>query len=86
MSSLDQQFKDAVTWVRSSNTESIIDNQTKLLFYAYYKQATLGDVQGPQPGFLDVVGRAKYNARKEIKGLPKDQAKRIYINMINTLK
>ena len=37
----------------------ISDLQTKLDFYALYKQASAGDVRGERPGMFDMKGRAK---------------------------
>ena len=47
------------------------DDKTLLNLYAFYKQATVGDVSGePAGGFTDLVGKAKYDAWAKIKGTP----------------
>ena len=37
-------------------------NDQLLELYAFYKQATEGDVTGSRPGLLDLKGRAKFDA------------------------
>ncbi len=62
------------------------DNDTLLKLYAYYKQATVGDVQGKRPGFTDFAGRAKYDAWKKLKGMPQDVAMKRYIKLVEKLQ
>ena len=52
------------------------DNATLLQLYALYKQATAGDAEGERPGFADFVGRAKFDAWAELKGLSAEEAKK----------
>ena len=76
----EQAAKDAL------NLPSRPDNDTLLKLYAYYKQATVGDVQGKRPGFTDFAGRAKYDAWKKLKGMPQDVAMQRYIKLVERLK
>ena len=62
------------------------DNKILLKLYAFYKQATLGDVSGKRPGFTDQVGRAKYDSWKRLKGLSQDAAMQAYIDLVKQLK
>ncbi len=62
------------------------DNATLLQLYAYYKQATLGDVSGKRPGFMDLVGQAKYDAWAKHKGMSKDAAMQAYVDLVAKLK
>ena len=62
------------------------DDQTLLKLYAFYKQATVGNVSGPKPGFTDFVGRAKYDAWSKMKGMPTDKAMQEYVNLVAKLK
>jgi len=68
------------------NLPSRPDNNTLLKLYAYYKQATVGDVQGKRPGFTDFAGRAKFDAWKKLKGMPKEVAMERYIKLVERLK
>ncbi|HEY79910.1 MAG TPA: acyl-CoA-binding protein [Anaerolineae bacterium] len=76
----EQAAKDAL------NLPARPDNDTLLKLYAYYKQATAGDVQGKRPGFTDFAGRAKYDAWKKLKGMPQDMAMKRYITLVERLK
>ena len=62
------------------------DQDAMLSLYSLYKQATDGDVTGKRPGFTNPVGRAKWDARKAIKGTDSDQAKTGYIALVESLK
>lgn len=57
-----------------------------LRLYAYYKQATAGDVAGERPGMFDLVGKAKYDAWSELKGKSKDDAMKEYTAIVDGLK
>jgi len=61
------------------------DNQTLLQLYAFYKQATDGDVQGERPGMMDFINRAKYDAWDKLKGTGSDEAMQRYIDVVNGL-
>jgi diazepam-binding inhibitor (GABA receptor modulating acyl-CoA-binding protein) len=61
------------------------DNATLLKIYGLYKQATTGDNTDKKPGFGDMIGRAKWDAWNGFKGTPSDDAKRMYIDLIQSL-
>lgn len=61
------------------------DQATMLTLYALFKQATDGDVSGHRPGPTKLVERAKFDARKKIKGLPLDEAMQRYIATVDRL-
>ena len=83
MSSLAERFEDAVAKSKTLTTRP--DNQTLLKIYALYKQGTQGDVQGDKPGFVDMVGRAKYEAWEGQQGKSQDDAMNDYIALIDRL-
>ena len=84
MSDIQTQFEQAAQ--EAQQLPKRPDNQTLLQLYAYYKQATVGDVRGKRPGFTNMVGRAKYDAWKKVKGVPKEQAMQAYIDLVERLK
>jgi acyl-CoA-binding protein len=84
VSTLNDQFEQAVA--DSKNLPERPDNMTMLKIYALYKQASAGDVDDKRPGFADMVGRAKWDAWNEVKGLSTDDAKQAYIDLIEDLK
>jgi diazepam-binding inhibitor (GABA receptor modulator, acyl-CoA-binding protein) len=61
-------------------------NDVLLKLYALYKQATMGDVTGKRPGFTDMVGRAKYDAWADRKGMSQDEAMQAYVDLVEELK
>ncbi|MEV8519259.1 acyl-CoA-binding protein [Dyella marensis] len=61
------------------------DNDTLLKLYALYKQGSEGDVHGPQPGFFDFVGTAKYEAWAKLRGSSREDAMRRYIALVRQL-
>jgi diazepam-binding inhibitor (GABA receptor modulating acyl-CoA-binding protein) len=83
MSDLHTAFTDAVA--ASKELTQRPDNATLLKLYALYKQASVGDVEGARPGFSDMVGRAKWDAWNEIKGLSADDAMQQYIDRVDAL-
>ena len=82
--SLQEQFDQAQA--DSKNLSERPDNMTLLKIYALYKQATAGDVEGKRPGFTDMVGRAKFDAWEQLKGVSQDDAMQQYVDLIDDLK
>ena len=85
MSDLNATFEAAVKSSTSSITERP-DNATLLKIYALYKQATEGDNESKKPSFTDMVARAKWDAWAKLEGTTPDEAKQIYIDLIESLK
>jgi diazepam-binding inhibitor (GABA receptor modulating acyl-CoA-binding protein) len=56
-----------------------------LKIYGLYKQATVGDNTEKKPGFSDLVGRAKWDAWNGFKGTSSEDAKRQYVELIQSL-
>jgi 3-hydroxyacyl-CoA dehydrogenase len=79
LSKLEQKFNEMVQAVRDATIDFKPDNNQKLKLYAFYKQATVGDVEGKCPSVLKMVERAKWMAWDSIKGQSKDQAMRGYL-------
>lgn len=83
MADLQAEFEAAVANSRKLSERP--DNQTLLRIYGLYKQATVGDITEKKPGFGDLVGRAKWDAWNGFKGMASDEAKRQYIDLIQSL-
>ena len=83
MSDLDARFAAAAE--ASKTLPKRPDNDTLLQMYSLFKQATVGDVEGKRPGFTDMVGRAKYDAWAKIKGMPAEDAKAAYTDLVEGL-
>jgi acyl-CoA-binding protein len=80
---LKDRFERAVA--KSKTLTNRPDNPTLLKIYSLYKQATIGDVEGEQPGFIDMVGRAKYDAWASLVGTSPEQAMQDYVKLIDRL-
>ncbi|EKF30905.1 acyl-CoA binding protein, putative [Trypanosoma cruzi marinkellei] len=68
-----------------STTAKHVNDTTKLKFYGLYKQATIGDVNVPKPWMMDLVGRAKWEAWNELKGMSSEEAMRRYVGELRSL-
>jgi len=84
MPDLKTQFEISAAEAQSLPTKP--DNSTLLKLYAFYKQATVGDLNSKRPGFMDPVGQAKYDAWQRIKGMKKEVAMQAYIDLVKKLK
>jgi len=80
---LKDRFDRAVAKSKTLNNRP--DNPTLLKIYSLFKQATVGDVQGEQPSFIDMVGRAKYDAWAALAGKSPESAMQDYIALIDRL-
>ena len=78
-------FEQAVA--DSKKLTSRPDNNTLLMLYSLYKQATEGDVTGDAPSNpFDFVAKAKYNAWEKLKGTTTDAAMTQYVEIVEQLK
>ncbi len=80
--SVQEEFDQAVARARTLPEQS---DDTLLRLYSLYKQATLGDVSGEEPGMFDFVGRAKYDAWVGRRGTAREQAMREYVALVRSL-
>ncbi len=62
-----------------------IKNLNNLELYSYYKQATIGDNTTLRPSLFNFKDRAKWNAWNNCKGLSKQIAQLIYIQLVHEL-
>lgn len=83
MSDLNARFQQAQVQVKTLSKRP--DNDTLLLLYSLFKQATAGEVTGSRPGMLDFTGRAKYDAWAQLKGTTPDTAKQRYVDLVQRL-
>jgi acyl-CoA-binding protein len=81
---LQDQFTQAQ--LESKNLPERPDNMTLLKMYALFKQGSSGDVSGERPGFTDMVGRAKFDAWEQLKGITRDDAMQRYVDLVEELK
>ena len=84
--SLINQFENAVQESKQLKEKS--GNNVLLNLYAYYKQATTGDVleEASTINPFDFVAKAKHNAWEGQRGKSKEAAMQEYIDLITELK
>ena len=63
-----------------------MDNATIRKVYAYYKQATEGDISGKRPSAIRFRERIKFDAWSSISGMSSEDARAAYIDLVNNLK
>ncbi len=80
----DEDFADARKKVEELYTR--MDNKTIRKVYAYFKQATVGDISGKRPSALRFRDRIKFDAWASISGMSMDEAKACYIDLVNNLE
>ena len=80
---IEEQFTQACAEVERVYTR--LDNATIRKIYAYYKQATEGDVKGKRPGVLRLRDRIKYDSWSSISGMTMNDAMLAYIKLVSNL-
>lgn len=81
-----QRFKDAAQSLEDAVRRGQAIAQGQLLtFYGLYKQATEGDVRGPQPWATNLKARAKYDSWASRRGLSREEAMEQYIREVAKL-
>ena len=83
LSSLQTKFEQAKA--QTAEFTERPDNTTLLKLYGLYKQGSLGDNDQSRPPFSEMVARAKWDTWTALKGLPREQAMRQYIDLIAAL-
>lgn len=79
MSAFEQAQKDVHTLSTKPDNADLLD------LYAYFKQATDGDVKGDRPGMLNIAGRLKFDAWAKLKGMSKADAEAGYVKKVSAL-
>lgn len=82
-SELDKEFEAA--YELASNMTESLPQDVMLRIYAYYKQATLGTATSKMISSHDLRDAFKTNAWMQISHISSDEAKRLYIETINSI-
>ena len=83
---MEERFLRATEYVRQIPHGVDEPNQeTKLIFYGLYKQATEGDCQSVEPWVIQVTAHAKWEAWMSKKGMKSSEAKQEYVNLLKTI-
>ncbi len=80
LNNLKKEFESILQKVKDKQVSKIPTQTEKLKLYAWYKQATEGDVKGTAPTGFDLIGKAKYKAWSEVRGMSETQAMQFYID------
>ncbi|XP_054870025.1 acyl-CoA-binding domain-containing protein 5-like isoform X2 [Amphiprion ocellaris] len=86
--SLEAKFAAAVKVIRSLPEEGPFQpsDDMMLMFYSYYKQATMGPCNIPRPsGFWDTRGKAKWDAWSSLGNMTKEDAMKNYVEDIQLI-
>lgn len=80
---LDIEFNEA--YQKASNMTDALPQDVMLMIYAYYKQAT-SDIPEPAPNIsFNLRNAFKMNAWMQVRHLSTEEAKTLYIDLINTI-
>lgn len=83
---LESLFKKSIDTINDNIDKSYtVDDDMKLKLYKYYKQATIGDCNIPQPSLFDFTNKIKWEAWNSIKGISTDKAKCSYIKLVQSI-
>ena len=81
---LDIRFDEAVV-IANTMSQSDLPQDVQLQLYAFYKQATFGTIDTRISPVYDLRNAFKTNAWMQISHLTQDEAKEMYIKMIQLL-
>ena len=80
---MDEEFNKIVNIVNNNknNTGLGITTTNIVDFYKFYKQATIGDCNIPEPSFIYFEAKTKWSAWNSIKGMSKEEAMKKYCDV-----
>ncbi|NUY82125.1 acyl-CoA-binding protein [Flavobacterium sp. MAH-1] len=81
---LDKRFQEAFE-TASQMSQADLPQDTQLRLYAYYKQGSIGQPTNLNSGF-DLRNAFKTNAWMQIRNMDSDEAKRLYIELVESLQ
>lgn len=80
---LDTQFQEA--YEKASNMTEPLPQDVMLKIYAYYKQATSNVAQSNHNQSYDLRNAFKMNAWMQVRHLTAEEAKQLYVDLINSI-
>ncbi|KMZ74702.1 Acyl-CoA Binding Protein [Zostera marina] len=80
---LQEEFEEYA--VKAKTLPENTTNESKLILYGLYKQATVGPVDTSRPGIFNQRDRAKWDAWKAVEEKSKDEAMGDYIIKVKQL-
>lgn len=82
---LDEVFNAATAFVAASASDRLsqkVSSENQLKLYGFYKIATEGSCNAPQPSALNMSARAKWNAWQKLGSMSADEAMQSYIALV----
>ncbi|PIA48891.1 hypothetical protein AQUCO_01300054v1 [Aquilegia coerulea] len=82
---LDEIFSAATAFVAASASDRLaqkVSNEKQLQLYGFYKIATEGPCNTPQPSALNMSARAKWNAWQKLGSMSPEEAMQMYIQLV----
>ena len=83
MTSIEEKFKKASESVK--NLKNRPEDEILLQLYGLYKQATIGNINIPQPWAIQVEKRSKWDSWKMFENMPKAVAMTKYVEIVDNL-
>lgn len=78
---LDDRFNLAANYIQTNHSK--FSKQELLVFYANFKQATVGNCEVGRPGIFKLQDRAKWDAWNNLQNIDHDSAKASYIEHLS---
>lgn len=82
---LDKRFREAFE-IASQMSPADVPPDTQLRLYAYYKQGAIGQPAMNTNAEFDLRNAFKTNAWMQIRNMDSDEAKRLYIELVESLQ
>ncbi|KAJ4463107.1 hypothetical protein PAPYR_375 [Paratrimastix pyriformis] len=83
---MQEEFRAAAQWLGDAMTAKKISDEEAIVAYRHYKQAVCGDNNTPAPSAIWFRAKRKWDEWTSMKGMPRLDAARGYIETINRLK
>lgn len=84
INAIDKAFEEAYEKASKTNIKLAPDEMLRL--YAYYKQGTLDYSHHFEYLEIDLIRSFKFNAWQQVAHLSSEEAKKLYIELVNSLK
>lgn len=82
----EQKYTEAVKIANCEKPPSgCLSTDLKIAMYSHYKQAEVGPVNTPRPGFFDPVGRTKWDSWNNLGDMSQEDARKKYIQIVKEI-
>jgi acyl-CoA-binding protein len=81
----EERFERAQAFASSGGLGRGVSDDAKLKLYGLFKQASSGDCAVPRPSVIEFVALAKWKSWRELQGMPRARARRMYAEQVDAL-